>query len=134
MRFKYWARGIVAQCREWVRLANLSPSGYDQPAPKVTRADVDRIVRREFAEQPVQEVFGIIDAEESPRVQLAALKIAGGDIDRLRLILSHYDYRDLLAEAEWPSRVKGVWTLGERRRQKRRIEAQWKQYSDWLRR
>ena len=134
MRFVNWAKGIAGRCREWVRWANLPPPGYDSPIPKVTRADVDRVVRREFGERRLQEVLGTIDAEESPRVQLAALKIAGGDIERLRILLSHYDYRDLLAEAESPSHVKPVWTFGERRRQKRRIEAQWKQYCDWLQR
>ena len=58
-----------------------------QPTPKVTGADVERIVRRDFPADKVSEVLAILDQygkeswhREPHRVRLAALKLAAGSI------------------------------------------------------
>ena len=76
----------------------------DQPVPNVSRADVERIVRRDFASADVSNALAIVDecqkchtGGDSPaRVQLAALKLADGDISALRreIEAAKSDYRD----------------------------------------
>ena len=72
------------------------------------------------------------------RVQLAALKLAGGDTDKLRINIdaAKRDYRDVLVPAEYPQHS----TSGFRgrkppaRERQKLIDLDWKQYERWLRR
>lgn len=65
-----------------------------QPTPTVTARDVDRVVARDFSPGSAPEVAAIL-AEygmedwhgEKDRVRLAVLKLAGGNIDRLRVAI-----------------------------------------------
>jgi hypothetical protein len=70
------------------------------------------------------------------RVQLAALKLAEGDMDALRreIETAKIDYRDVLGPAEYPrySREVGFREVPEAIRQAA-IEEDWKQYEGWLR-
>ena len=68
-----------------------------QPIPDVTEKDIDRIVRRDFLSERYSQ--GRLPKECS-RVHLAALKLAQGDLERLRLHVgrSEQDYRDVLAQ------------------------------------
>ncbi len=74
---------------------------------------------------------------EIPRVQLAILKLSGGDLKQIpRLVeMARTDYRDLLAYAEYPEEMKtdyklirqmGAEEVGQLRQRDRQ------QYLDWL--
>lgn len=120
----------------------------DQPTPKVSKADVERVAARDFPKAPIAEILAILNEydpkdwhNERDRVHLAALKLSGGDIAELRMWVAracckdstaYYDYRDLLMNAEYPEDAKSndaKYGKGERARV---YEADWKQYQDWL--
>lgn len=113
-----------------------------QPTPSVSRADVARVVARDFPETKAAAVFAILDGygaknreREMDRVRLAALKLARGDIDRLRSAIdsARRDYRDVLASAEYPaySQTPASARLSPAEQQTL-FDADWAQYSDWL--
>jgi hypothetical protein len=114
-----------------------------QPTPKVTGADVERIVRRDYPAERVPEVLAILDEygretwqRESHRVRLAALKLATGSVERLHCEIegAKRDYRDVLAAAEYPGyfrQVPGPGRLPTEEVQQI-IDADWKQYQDWF--
>lgn len=69
-------------------------------------------------------------------MRLAALKLAEGSIEKLRSAIetAKRDYRDVLVSAEYPEYSRSIGpsdavSPGERQRI---IEADWKQYSEWL--
>lgn len=83
----------------------------NQPIPAVTQSDVGRIVRRDFPPEQYGPVMNLLDEygneqwqRERPRVQFAALKLAGGDLKKLRYVIdsAKCDYRDVLSGAEYP--------------------------------
>jgi hypothetical protein len=100
---------------------------------------VERIVRRDYPARVVGEILELIatvQVREKPRVVLACLKIASGDLDRLRSNLSSATgyYRELLGEAEYPLATKR-WSRIESlpEDEVRAIyEEDWRQYSEWL--
>jgi hypothetical protein len=117
-----------------------------QPIPKVTSADVERIVRQDYPETQFDSVMAVLKGyeqsasgrRERPRVQLAALKLASGHLEALRTYVNTaiQDFRDVLGTAEYPEYTE----KGAFRRQLPDAEAQiiidsdWKQYEEWLRR
>ena len=114
-----------------------------QPTPDVTSADVERIVRRDFPAHRVAEVFAMLDEygvedwhREPHRVRLAALKLAAGNIEQLRNEIegAKRDYRDVLGPAEYPAYGKRLFRIKElpQDEQQRIIDADWRQYQDWL--
>ena len=127
------------------RLRELFGSGPAplQPVPQVTAADIERVVRRDFAETEVDAALAIL-AEDGPqawhrepaRVRLAALKLANGSLEGLRRAVDRakLDYRDVLAPAEYPKFTE----FGLRaRRLRSRVQQQifsddWQQYERWL--
>jgi hypothetical protein len=111
----------------------------EQPTPSVTNRDVERIVRRDFPANlagEILELIAAVEVREKPRVVLACLKIASGDLDRLRANLSSASgyYRELLSEAEYPLATKRwsrIQSLPEA--EVRAIyDKDWQQYSEWL--
>jgi hypothetical protein len=116
--------------------------------PKVNRDDVLRMIRREFQPHDKDLVLGMLDsygAEEwqrrsgTARVQLAILKLSGGDVNRLRELVKKacIDFRDVVAPAEYP----GFWAIGlvaaakmNCEEKTRLIEDDWRQYQEWLNR
>jgi len=114
-----------------------------QPTPIVTSADVERIVRRDFPADRVTEVLAMLDDygretwhRELHRVRVATLKLAAGNLKRLRQEIegAKCDYRDVLAAAEYPGYFKGVPGPGRlpADEERRIIDADWKQYQDWF--
>jgi hypothetical protein len=113
-----------------------------QPAPSVSHKDVERIVVRDFPSE-VARVLKILNEygteewhREIDRVRLAVLKIAAGSIDGLHSAIetAKLDYRDVLAIAEYPEYLRTVNpsdTVPSEEKQ-RIIDADWKQYSEWL--
>lgn len=115
-----------------------------QRAPTVTDQDVERILRRDFAEDEEEArallmSYGSEDwHRETRRVRVAALKLANGDLARLRVAVdtAKADYRDVLGPAEYPQYLKAVTpaaSLSDEERQ-RIIEADFEQYDGWFRR
>ena len=113
-----------------------------QPVPRVGRDDVVRIVDRDFPAAQLETVLSILDdyrARDSDpsRVQLAALKLAAGDIDRLRAVIEKagQDFRDVVAAAEYPGYLRTQDVAALSAEQKRTlIDADWRQYLNWLNR
>ena len=114
----------------------------DQPIPEVSTSDVERVVRRDFSVASHADVFRVLDEygtesyqREKSRVQLAVLKLANGSVAGLRreMDVAKCDYRDVLGPAEYPGYRWDAGKLSESERTKI-IEADWKQYRDWLNR
>jgi hypothetical protein len=113
-----------------------------QPAPKVSRTDVTRIVRRDFPHLPEAEVLAILDRygradwqRDRDRVQLAILKLADGDFEALRqhTDVACTDYRDVLTAAEYPAYSRRPSTAPSASTdQAETFEGDWKQYRLWL--
>jgi hypothetical protein len=113
-----------------------------QPVPNVAPADVERIVRRDFPEQVehVMEILRDYGAEDSQRevdrVRLAILKLANGDLQKLRqqLNVAKCDYRDVLAPAEYPGylRAAPALSLPANADQNGIVSSDWEQYDVWF--
>ena len=117
-----------------------------QPIPSATWDDVARIVRSDYPVNKIADVCSILkeyekearsESEPSPRVMLAALKLAHGNIERLKLHLKAavLDHRDVLMAAQYPEYVKEgfrVQELPSQRRKTQIIVTDWQQYKKWL--
>lgn len=115
-----------------------------QPIPVVTENDVDRVVRRDFSREQFDAVIGVLGKysrgefhRERPRVQLAALKLANGELESLRrqIARAEQDYRDALAAAEYPEYMRAGFQVGKlaHTEQQRIVDSDWDQYQKWLR-
>ena len=116
-----------------------------QPHPDVTAADIERLVRRDFAPEHVDHVLSVLDEygtedwhREPERVRAAVLKLAAGSLEQLRMHIAaaKMDFRDVLSDAEYPLYTKRwfhIDKLSEDERQ-RIIDSDWKQYQDWFNR
>lgn len=133
---KIVAKKLLAAHPEWTeRLTG-------QPIPSVSRADVERVVRRDYPPEQRARAMAILDTygskswqRERDRVQLAALKLAGGSLDALSKLLDSPDYRDLLLGAEYPGYMMNspMYRLPLSERQ-RIVNEDWAQYMQWLNR
>ena len=103
-----------------------------------------RIALRDFGHAQVALVLSILDEfgkqdwnRPDPRVRLAILKLANGNLDRLldQTQTAIQDYRDVLSEAESPrySREIGFGDVSESV-QRAVIDDDWRQYCEWLER
>ena len=116
----------------------------DQPVARVSRDDVARVVRRDFAAAEYETVLGVLeeygnDAErdrDNARVHMAVLKLANGNLSELRkhIEIARQDYRDVLSAAEYPAATRR-WSeldkLSNAERQKI-YDSDWEQYQRWL--
>ena len=116
-----------------------------QPVPRVTAADVERVVRRDFPADEYSAVMATLSEygtgkwhPERLRVRLAALKMADGSLQKLRaaIELAKCDFRDALTAAEYPSHWKMVSQLRtlSLEEQSGIIKSDWQQYEEWLKR
>ena len=107
-----------------------------QPVPHVTSIDVERIVERDFKYE-FTTVMALLNELGTARVQLAALKLANGSVEKLRSNIesAKRDYRDVLAFAEYPEYHKNGFRVSELPADERTriIESDWQQYEGWLR-
>jgi len=111
-----------------------------EPVATVTDADIDRLVRRDYAPDQVVEVLGLLEeysSHEAARVRAAVLKLAAGSVDQLltRLQVALIDYRDVLAPAEYPEYLRHSYAeiqqLSEADLQKL-YDQDWQQYQSWF--
>ena len=115
-----------------------------QPVPEITREDIERLVRRDYPADVVQDVMRMLEEygvegwhREPERVRAAILKLSRGKLENVRqnVETARMDYRDVLAYAEYPRyfREPGVDAMPAAEQEKI-IEADWKDYQDWLHR
>ncbi len=127
------------------RLRELFKSGPTpvQPVPHVTAADIERVVYRDFPRIQVDDVLAILAEygteiwhKEKERVRLAALKLASGDLAKLRSAIDRakLDYRDVLAPAEYPKFMQEGLRFRRLRSHDRELiyTDDWQQYERWL--
>jgi hypothetical protein len=115
----------------------------DQRIPDITAEDIERIIRRDFAEDDFDFVvatlseYGTEGADSGHhRVRMAVLKLANGKLNILRreVETAKHDYRDVLAYAEYPNYTRHVSPgrkLDDSERQ-RIMALDWQQYQNWL--
>lgn len=115
--------------------------------PEVTRADVERVVRRTFSVLALPEVLKLLDTYGphpghvwKDRVHLAILRLSNGsfrDLER-NLQVAKIDPRDVISGAENP-RILGLGFAGYRRLSQDAPEKlaelqkqDWEEYQAWL--
>ena len=109
-----------------------------QPIPKVTENDVRRIALRDFGETGLSAALSILDSDpgaDSPRVRIAILKLASGDMERLeeQVAIAARDFRDVLAFAEFPRWSNEIgFDKAPRALEREVIDSDWLQYCQWL--
>lgn len=136
--------GIWSALKRRFSARRVSDPELRQPIPEITPDDVKRIVRRDFPTARYEDVMAIVAEyigrweSATPRVQLAALKLANGHLDSLRryVVAAKQDYRDVLVPAEYPkywkatSRGRGL----SKHARHQLFESDRKRYENWLRR
>jgi len=95
-----------------------------------------------FPNEDHGKIMGILDLygqesheREIERVQIAILKLSGGDLESLRahVEIAKSDFRDVLAYAEFPEEMsKYNWKISDKEEMKRIRERDRQQYIDWL--
>jgi len=113
-----------------------------QPTPSVTTDDVHRIIRRDFGESRIVEVQAILNdygtkdwQRDSARVHLAILKLAAGDLSRIRqqTETACSDYRDVLSPAEYRRYSDLAWSgSNDKAAEEKAIRDDWDEYQTWL--
>jgi hypothetical protein len=108
----------------------------NQPIPDVSRADVLRIIARDFPLAQQVEVLRELDAlgeSAKPRVQLAVLKLVNGRIAEFEkhLAYARRDWRDVLMWAEYPADAKIGWSSPADAHHPA-YQSDWEQYQAWL--
>ncbi len=110
-----------------------------QPVAKYIEEDFERILRRDFPAEQHAEVRSALDEygkqdwhRDQLRVRMACLKLASGDLARLRrqVQTACTDYRDVLAWAEYPNYMRARGPA----EQQTAIEQDGQQLQAWLHR
>jgi hypothetical protein len=112
-----------------------------QPIPKVSPADVKRVIQRDFPAEQFDAVMTLLTevTDEVPRIQLAVLKLADGNLERVAFYVNEakWDWREVLGKAEYP-KARNKW--GSRRWDtddscREAVYAEdWQQHQAWLNR
>ena len=116
-----------------------------QPIPQIKPADVERVVRRDFPADEYATVMAILSEygtekrhQECTRVQLAALKLANGSVQKLRAWIreAKLDFRDVVGPAEYPAYNQRRVLLRDlpAEEKSRIVDSDWRQYLEWLKR
>ncbi len=113
----------------------------EQFVPRVSPEDIDRVLRRDFPAEHHGELRALIDAIEvieKDRVILGCMKVAGGDVEKLKRNLGEATgyYREILLEAEYPGYRK-KWSRFDKlpeEEQRKIVEKDKNQYLAWLNR
>lgn len=98
---------------------------------------MDHIIARDFSPDVAGRVKSALASIDSPRVQLALLKLSKGSFDSLlhQIEYANRDDRDTLSAAEYP-RYSGIAcsAVNEMTTQEREAiyEADWSQYARWF--
>ena len=116
----------------------------DQPVPKVYKADVARIAKRDFGPTEEGSIIQLLSdiplhgsRHDPSRVQLAVLKLAGGNKERLlaAIATASQDARDVIAYAEYPRYMRqSSADVSDVNVRPELIRDDWRQYATWLER
>ena len=116
-------------------------TGVPQFTPTVSDSDVDRVVARDFhprSHAAILEKIRSITVREKPRVILACLKNARGDVAKLNNELDNSEgsWREIISEAEYPnySQMHSVLRSSATDQEAQIIEKDRLQYLAWLNR
>ena len=111
----------------------------EQFTPEVTDVDVERVIDRDLPLEKRDEIRAVIEqveVREKPRVILACLKSAGGDLQKLKGNLAEASgyYREIIGEAEYPNYMKKAFHIDKLSEVEKSviIEKDKKQYLAWL--
>ena len=110
----------------------------EQPIPKVTEEDVNRVIMRDFGEARLPEVLAVLakcSFNDTPRVRLAILKLANGNLETLaeQTTIASQDFRDVVAWAEYPRWSKEIgFEDVDQGVAAEVISDDWKQYCEWF--
>lgn len=112
-----------------------------QYVPSVSESDIERIVRRDYPSElhaVIHEMIRGIEVREKPRVIMACLKNANGNVEKLRGDLTNASgwWREIIGEAEYPNYTKKMFRIDRLSadEQNRIIEKDKAQYLAWLHR
>lgn len=114
-----------------------NPGLIYQPTPEVDESDVQRVIRRDFPEPQHAEVTELINSVGDLRTKLGVLKLANQNPENIPALVeaAKLDYRDILANAEYPRCMREANTLQHDTATNAEIYAEdWAQYRDWLHR
>jgi hypothetical protein len=114
----------------------------DQKAARPSRSDVLRIAARDFHGDQTFKALSLLGGcgtgeveEVRDRIHAAVLKLARGNIERLRQLTdtAKADPRDVIAEAEYPRYLNARNPSGlSTPEQQAIIDADWAEYHAWL--
>jgi hypothetical protein len=121
---------------------NVSEPMSDQKVARPSRSDVLRVAARDFPSDRALEALRVLgscaigeDEGIRNRIHAAVLKLAGGDIERLRQLsgMAKADFRDVIAPAEYPRYLNASNSAGLSAPEQRAIfDADWAEYHAWL--
>ncbi len=110
-----------------------------QPVAKISPAQFDRLIRREFPDAAKQVTIKlkqvISDSEQGRRrISAAILRLANRDLGKLDTLIekANFDFRDIVSEAEYPRNVLHGFDDRTSDQQKSEYRADWADYSSWL--
>ena len=110
-----------------------------QYVPSVSESDIERIVRRDYPSDlhaVIYEVIRGIEVWEKPRVIMACLKNANGNLEKLKGELANASgwWREIISEAEYPNYTKKMFRIDRLSadEKERIIEKDKTQYLTWL--
>ena len=111
-----------------------------QPTASVSKEDIERIILRDYggkADTAWRYLNKYTVGNEKLRVFAALLKISDGNITRLNknVLLANIDYRDVLAEAEYPMYTKKVGFDSKKFSKselEKIIKSDFEQYKEWF--
>jgi hypothetical protein len=113
-----------------------------QKVARPSRSDVLRVAARDFPGEQTFEVVRLLggcaaDEDEGirDRIHAAVLKLAGGNIERLRQLteIARADFRDVIAPAEYPRYLNAHNPSGLSAPEQQAIfDADWAEYHAWI--
>jgi hypothetical protein len=113
----------------------------DQFIPQVTQEDIERVLQRDFSAEhwrEIREMIQKVRVREKDRVMLACMKVAAGDVQKLKRNLNEAAgyYREIVGEAEYRFYVKKIFRIDKLNEKEKAdiVEKDKKQYLDWLNR
>jgi hypothetical protein len=111
----------------------------ERPVPKVTQADIERIVRRDFLADQFDQVMQMLgryqgDDGDVFRIRADVLKLANRRIELVTVFVDRAILKtgDVINPAEYPAQLKLIRTTSDGLR--RAIDEDWRQYEEWLNR
>ena len=112
-----------------------------QYQPDVTDGDVERVLNRDYPPEvhdDIRETIRGLEVREKTRVVLACLKVANGDIKKLKGELGDASgyYREIISNAEYPNYTRVMFRIDRLppEEKDRIFEKDKAQYLEWLHR